>query len=256
MDRVESLEQWFFDKEVLSTEYLQRYRKIYYRHLQDGWQLAFKNYESILDCLISIFENNNQYGKSYCSRIKNEPENIRSCEAIISEAFVHSYYIPVKNENLIKSIELIEAECDLIIEENSGSKRYYEILTLMPDIKGCGVHEIKTQKQKELSSLRQKIMDKIRGKKQFTKNRKNIAAIDLNDISIVGNFHVLSSLSNGYKVKMDTETGELVSGEYDWGDNLFDDEITKYIYAVEWFDRGYYSQRRTLINWNYKGDDK
>ncbi|MBI3398981.1 MAG: hypothetical protein HY026_07100 [Deltaproteobacteria bacterium] len=256
MNRIESIEQSFFDKDVLNTEYLLRYRRTYYQQLQDGWQLAFKNYESILDCLISIFENNNQYGKSYCSRIKSEPENMRSCEAIMSEAFVHNYYIPLKNENLIKSIELIEKECDLIIEENSNSKRYYEILTLMPDIGFDGVYEIKTQRQKEPSSLRQKILEKIRGRKQFTKNRKNIAAIDLNDISITGNFHVLSSLSNGYKAKINLETGVLVPGEYDWSDNIFDDELTKYIYAVEWFDRGDYSQRRSLINWNYKGNDK
>jgi len=186
MDRVESLEQSFFDKEVLSTEYLLRYRRAYYRHLQDGWQLAFKNYESILDCLASIYENDNQYGKSYCFRIKREPGNMRSCEAIMSEAFVHSYYIPLKNEELIKSIELIEEECDLIIEDVLGDKRFYE--------------------------------------------------------------------SQGYSVKVNLKTGELGSGDYDWSNNLFDDKNTKYIYAIEWFDKSDYSQRRILINWNYKGE--
>lgn len=254
MDRVESLEQAFFDKEVLSTGYLLEYRRAYYRHLQNGWQLAFKNYESILDCLVSIFENNNQYGKSYCFRIKREPENMRSCEAIMSEAFIHSYYIPLKNEKLIKSIELIEDECDLIIEDVLGDKRFYEVMTLMPDFKIGEVNEVKTHKQEELSSLRQKILWKIKEKKQFIKKRRNIAAIDLNDISIVGDFHVLSSISQGYSVKVNPETDEVGSGDYDWSNNLFDDENTKYIYALEWFDKGDYSQRRILMNWNYRGE--
>ncbi len=254
MDRVESLEQSFFDKEILSTEYLLRYRRAYYRHLQDGWQLAFKNYESILDCLASIYENDNQYGKSYCFRIKREPGNMRSCEAIMSEAFVHSYYIPLKNEELIKSIELIEEECDLIIEDVLGDKRFYEVMSLMPDFEIGEVNEVRTHKQEELSSLRQKILWKIRERKQFTKNRRNIAAIDLNDISIVGDFHVLSSISQGYSVEVNLKTGELGSGDYDWSNNLFDDKNTKYIYAIEWFDKSDYSQRRILINRNYKGE--
>lgn len=71
------------------------------------------------------------------------------------------------------------------------------------------VYDIKTHTQKEMASIRQKLLRKIEKQKQFTKLRENYAVIELNDISIAGDFHVLPSLSSGYKISISQKTGEI-----------------------------------------------
>jgi hypothetical protein len=65
------------------------------------------------------------------------------------------------------------------------------------------VYELKTHTQDAPSSIREKLLRKIREQSQFSKPRENYAVIELNDVSITGDFTMLSSLSDGYKVKLD-----------------------------------------------------
>ncbi len=52
----------------------------------------------------------------------------------------------------------------------------------------------------EMASIRQKLLQKIKKQKQFSKPRDNFAVIELNNSLIAGDFTIISSLSAGYKI--------------------------------------------------------
>ena len=58
---------------------------------------------------------------------------------------------------------------------------------------------------------------------QFSRRRENFAVIELNDVSIAGDFVVPSSLSSGYKVKSGLDSREMLSQGYDWDGSVFDE---------------------------------
>jgi hypothetical protein len=248
MDRIEQVEASFFDKSLIETDFFKRCRKGHYWYLENSSFMPHINYDFILSRLSDIHGLNPLHAKSYANRIKADHENFVACEAIISEVVVYAYYIPLKYEGIISGIDLDSKECDVIIEENDGGKRFYEILMIKPDLKINEVNEIRTHHQTGHASLRGKLLNKIKKQNQFRKDRKNIAAINLNDVGIVGDFHVVSSLSDGFKININRETGKISSGFMDWSRNFFDNSDTKNIYAIEWFDMGNYALRRTILN--------
>ena len=83
------------------------------------------------------------------------------------------------------------------------------------------------------------------------KPRENFAVIELNDPSIAGNFAILSSLSDGYKIWFDKKTMKPVHKDYDWRGSIFEDEWTRHLKGIIYFDLGDYSSRRFLINPNF-----
>jgi hypothetical protein len=116
------------------------------------------------------------------------------------------------------------------------------------------VNEIKTHLQKPKSSVRQKLLRKIGKQGQMSKPRENYAVIELNDVSIAGDFAVLSSLSDGYKIQIDRQTGKATSAGYDWSQSMFAEESTRHLKAVMWFDLGDYESRRILLNPFFAGN--
>jgi len=111
---------------------------------------------------------------------------------------------------------------------------------------------IKTHTHNEMSSIRQKPLQKIEKQKQFTTPRDNYAVIELNDSLIAGDFTVLSSLSGGYKITIDKKTMEKVSEGYDWSESVFEDESTKFLKGIIYFSLGDYASRKILLNSKFR----
>jgi hypothetical protein len=99
-----------------------------------------------------------------------------------------------------------------------------------------------------MASIRQKLLRKRSQQGQFSKRRDNFAVIELNHVSIIGDFSILSSLSSGYKMRIDTNTRQIAEQDYDWNRSVFDDESTRFLKGVIWFDLGDYASRRLLFN--------
>ncbi|HHT9140609.1 MAG TPA: hypothetical protein ACFYEA_08295, partial [Candidatus Tripitaka californicus] len=116
------------------------------------------------------------------------------------------------------------------------------------------VNDIKTHLQKPLSSVRQKLLNKIQNQKQLSQPRENFAVMAMNDYSIAGDFHVLSSLSSGYKVKIDMKTNRIVAGGFDWSKSIFDEEIVENIKGIIYFSMGDYGRRKFIFNPNFRGE--
>ena len=252
-DIVTDREQQFSFPDLIATDYFQRYRKGYYASREQGLLNPHRNYVKLLTYLDEICEYNEQHAKSYAKRFRESATDWRNAEAVFAETIVYRYYLRPVYEELIKSISLNAAESDVIIERLDGTKAYLEVFCVMPSFptppKGqFVVHSVKTHTQKEMASIRQKLLQKITKQKQFTQPRDNYAVIELNDTTIAGDFSVLSSLSSGYTITINKETKSIESSGYDWANSVFDDESTKYLKAIIYFDLGNYSGRRFLFN--------
>ena len=116
------------------------------------------------------------------------------------------------------------------------------------------VYDIKAHLQKPLSSVRQKLLNKIRKQKQLSQPRENFAVIEMNDPSIAGDFSILSSLSSGYKVMIDTKENKIIDAGFDWSNSIFDNEIVKNLKGVIYFSMGDYGRRKFVFNPNFKGE--
>ena len=171
---------------------------------------------------------------------------------------MYRYYIRPVYEGLIRGVHKISSECDIIIELMDGTKQYLEVFCVMPNFKMPSkpgeivVGDVKTHAQNEMASIRQKLLRKIEKQKQFTTQRDNFAAIELNDSSIAGDFAILSSLSDGYKITIDRNTMKTVDEGYDWSDSVFHDESTKYLKGIIYFNLGDYQSRKIIMNSNFK----
>ena len=155
-------------------------------------------------------------------------------------------------EGLIQSVKLGREDCDIVLDRVDGSRAFFEVFSIKPRrrdlIPGEKIvaYDIKTHTQQEMASVRQKLLRKVAKQKQMTKPRDNYAVIELNDVSIAGNFAVLSSLSGGYKVTLDRTTLKPVDAGYDWTNSVFDDDALRFIKGVIFFDLGDYESRRFL----------
>ena len=101
-----------------------------------------------------------------------------------------------------------------------------------------------------MASIRKKLLNKIEKQKQFTKPRENFAVIELNDSLIAGDFAILSSLSDGYKITINKDTMEAVDAGYDWSNSVFHDESTRYLKGIIYFNLGDYQSRKIIKNNN------
>lgn len=119
----------------------------------------------------------------------------------------------------------------------------------LPDENGQSkVYSLKTHTQTEMASIRQKLLRKISKQSQLKKPRENFAVIELNDVSIAGDFAVLSSLSGGYKVNLGVQSRKVLSSGYDWTDSVFDDQSTQWLKGVIYFSLGDYESRKFIFN--------
>jgi hypothetical protein len=142
----------------------------------------------------------------------------------------------------------------VIVERLDETSAYLEVFSIKPNlpVPAAGerfvVYDIRTHTQDALASVRQKLLRKIHEQNQMTKPRDNYAVIELNDPSIAGNFAVLSSLSSGYKVTIDKTTMRTVDAGYDWMGSVFENEATRHLKGVIFFDLGDYESRRFIGN--------
>lgn len=254
-DAIDDLERDFPFPDLIEEEYFKQYKKTYYRTLEKGYQLGFRNYLNLINYLSEIYEYNKQHAMGFAKDIRSASKSgdWNNCEAIFAELIVYRYYVRLGYEDIIKSIKRNRKESDLIIERLDNSFAYLEIFTIKPDteIPKQGefvLGEIKTHLQKEMSSIRKKLLNKIKKQKQLSKPRDNYAVIELNDPGIAGDFHILSSLSNGYKIKIDRKTLQIQSAGYDWSNSIFHDENTKFLKAIIYFNLGDYGSRKIIHN--------
>jgi len=257
-DAVTASEKEFPYAELLDLDYFKKYRNSYYEMPKRGYQLGPRNYFNLLLYITEIYDYNEQHSMGFVKRLKTEGKDWKNAEAIFSEIIVYRYYIRTAYEGVIKGIHKINSECDIIIELLDGSKQYLEVFCVMPNFKRPSkpgeivVGDVKTHTQSEMASIRQKLLNKIKKQKQFTKPRANFAVIELNDSLIAGDFAILSSLSDGYKITIDKKTMKAFSEGYDWSNSVFHDESTKYLKGIIYFNLGDYQSRKIIMNNNFE----
>jgi len=207
----------------------------------------------LLEQINDIHDYNQQHAKSYAKRFRDGANDWRNCEAVFSEIIVYRSYIRSVYEGLIRAVHLEEAESDIIVERLDGSKMFLEVFCVMPDFPvpedgKFRVYDVKTHTQDSMASIRQKLLRKIAKQKQLSKPRENVAVIELNDVSIAGDFAVLSSLSGGYKLTLDIQDHKVVSRGYDWSNSVFNDPSTQFLKRVIYFSLGDYESRKIIFN--------
>jgi CRP-like cAMP-binding protein len=253
-DIVTDHEDQFVLPDLLKCDYFKRHREGYYAAREAGCLNRYRNYVTLLEDLNDIRAYNEQHAKSYAKRFREGSRDWRNCEAIFSEVIVYRAYIRGVYEGLIRGIHLEEAESDIIVERLDGSKMFLEVFCVMPsfplpDEDGKPkVYSVRTHTQTEVASIRQKLLRKISKQSQLSKPRENFAVIELNDVSIAGDFAVLSSLSGGYKLKLGLESGKVLSRGYDWDNSVFDDPSTQWLKGVVYFSLGDYESRKFIFN--------
>jgi len=255
-DIVTYCEKRFAFPELLHSDYFQKYRRGYYFSCENGLLSWHRNYVNLLTFLDEIREYNEQHAKSFVKRLRESSNHWKNCEAIFSEIIVYHYYIRAAYEGLIRKLELDKTESDIIIERLDNTKAYLEVFCVMPSfplpengkVVAC---DVKTHTQIEKASIRQKLLRKIVKQKQLLKPRENYAIIELNDLSIAGDFSVLSSLSSGYTVTINKRTMQVEASGYNWENSIFEDKSTGFIKAIIYFDLGNYGSRKFLFNPNF-----
>lgn len=252
-DIVTDSEKRFAFPDLLKSDYFQKYRDGYYACREQGLLNPHRNYVKLLTYLDEINKYNKQHAKSYVKRLRESANDWNNAEAVFAEIIVYRYYIRPAYEGLIRRLELNETESDIIIERLDGTKAYLEVFCVMPSFPEpeegkVVVYDVKTHTQTEMASIRQKLLTKINKQKQLSQPRENYAVIELNDPTIAGDFTVLSSLSSGYTVTINKETMKIKSSGYNWENSVFEDQSTRFLKAVIYFDLGDYGSRKFLLN--------
>jgi hypothetical protein len=112
-DRVTDSEKGFVFQDLLACDYFQKHRDGYYASHELGVLNHDRNYPLLLTFLNEIHEYNQQHSKSYAKRLREASKDWRNCEAIFSEIIVYRSYVRGIHEQLIRKIELDEAEADI-----------------------------------------------------------------------------------------------------------------------------------------------
>lgn len=253
----------FFDKDLLKTEYFRSLKEAYEDPNNSPFLRPFRSPDLLLNDLSSIHEYNEEHARYYAKRIKTQQNQFRDCEAVFTEIIVYAYYLKLVYEGILKSLDRKEDDYDLRIEIKDGNSHFLEIFSIMPDIKiwtkeeiekgEIRASEIKTHLQDSLSSIRQKLLEKIKKRGQMSKPRRNFAVIELNDPIIADDFTILSSLSNGYKITIDTKNMRKIGEGFDWSKSVFDESSLINLVGIIYFKMGDYNHRKFILNPNYKG---
>lgn len=252
-DAVTDSEQRFPLKDLLSLDYFKKHRHGYYRCREEGWNLPTRNYYNLLKYLAEIHEYRVDDAKTFAKAFRTGAADWRNSEATFAEIIVYRYYIRLAYEGIIQSVRLGREECDIIVDRLDKTAAYLEVFSIKPNLAEpkegeIVVNDFKTHTQEAFASVRQKLLRKIREQHQMSKVRENYAVIEMNDVSIAGDFAVRSSLSSGYKITLDRTTLRTVAEGYDWSQSVFDDESTCNLKGIIHFDLGDYESRRYIHN--------
>jgi hypothetical protein len=250
-DEITSLEKGFPLPDLLTLEFFRQYRHDFY-YLRDELRspLPSRNYRRLLQSLMDIHEYSEDDAKGFAKLLRDDKADKRNSQAHFAHIIVYRFYIRLVYEGIIKAVKLGRKECDVVLERLDGSVAYLEVFSVMPTVAkdANGVYKYKAHLQEEMGSIRQKLLRKCKEQGQMSKPRENYAVIETNDVSISGGFSVLSSLSSGYKVWFDKETGQRVASGYDWHGSVFDDDATRHLKGVIWFSQGDYESRGLIEN--------
>jgi hypothetical protein len=260
-DAVKGAEESFRLPKLLATEYFQKYREDLFRKYKEGSQLGYRNYFYLLKYLNEIAEYDEAHAGSFQKKFlgSSSSNDWRNFEAVFAEVIVYRNYIRDVYEGLLHRIHLEASEADIILERPDGTKAFLEVFCVMPELKmpthpeEVVVENINTQTQSAMASIRQKLLRKIMKQKQMTSVRENFAVIEINSYLFSGDFFILSSLSDGYKITIDRATMKTVRKGYDWKSSVFDDPSTSFLKGVIYFDLGDYQSRKYIFNPKYSG---
>ena len=245
-------EQGFQFPELIDTPYFVELREEFLGARKHGFRPGVRNYCTLLRSLQKVHVYNAQHASSFAKRFRNEQNNTNCCHAIYAELLVYAHYIPLVYEGVIQGIELEGREADVILLRPDGGRVFMEVFCITPKIeydeRKISAVSIQTHTKEAMSGVRQKLLKKIEKQGQFSKPRENYAVIELNHHSIANNFTVPASLSDGYKVQIDTVTRKAVDEGYDWSDSVFELPGTKWLKGVIWFSLGDYANRNLLLN--------
>lgn len=240
----------FFDPKLLDTEYLRRHREVYEKYFDEGLISRYRCYPVIVEDLQAIYEYNQQHGKYFARRMKDQQNDLTSCDAVVAEAIVYSHYIPLIKQGSVTALDVKENDYDLKIDRPGSDAAYLEVLTVKPDPykDENGVYSVTSHTQTAKSSIRQKLLRKLQKQMQMRAARENWAVIELNDMTIAGDFTVPASLSSGYKLRIGMQTMQTTEGGFDWSKSIFDAPETQNLHGVIYFSLGYYQERRYILN--------
>jgi len=247
----------FVFQDLLDTEYFKTYKQAYVNTFATQYFRQYRNYSNLIKYLNEIYGYNVEHAKGYAKRLRAESNEWRNCEAIFTEIIVYRSYIRLIYQGIIKSIKLENSECDLILELSDGTLSYYEVFCVMPPLKisksieELEVHDIKTHTQDALSSIRQKVLNKIDKQKQLSKKRNNFLVIEINESLVANDFVVLSSLSSGYKITYDKNTLNVIGEGFDWSGSIFNDERLNFLKGIIYFFLGDFESHKILTNPNF-----
>lgn len=254
-DEIDQREQLFPFPKLLSLKYFQKYRFNYYEFKkQGGFSQPIRNYYNLLLYLQEVHEYSNDDAATFAKTFRTSSDDWANGEATFAELIVYRYYIRLTFEGLIKRVRLGRQDCDVIVERLDGTEAFLEVFSICPTFPTEGVYDKLTHTQDHMASVRQKLLRKINTQGQLSKPRDNYAVIELNNSAIAGSFTVLASLSSGYKVNVSVESGKIVGSGYDWSSSVFDDECTRHLKGVIWFDLGDYESRKFLLNPKFASD--
>ncbi|MEM6431755.1 MAG: hypothetical protein AAF708_21140, partial [Deinococcota bacterium] len=183
-NELDLLEEAFFDPKLLNTKYLTLLRKGYEKTYGTPFFNHYRSYPRLIKILQKIFHHDENHAKSYAKRLRAQQKDFNNCEAIFCEAIVHSYYASLVPEGILRNLDIRHDDYDLCIERADKSKFYLEIFCVMPNLKsGEGINNVKSHLQTSVSSIRGKLLNKIKKQKQLTKARENWVVIELNSPS-------------------------------------------------------------------------
>jgi len=235
------LERAFFNTDLLATSYFNRKREEYLATQQIGLAKPLRDYPRLLNALHEIHKHRDDHVRSFTKRLREQQQDYGSCEAVFAEVIVYVGCLRQLWEGHLTELELQTDSHDLRLTRPDETQAFLEVMCIMPNPAPgpTGLVRYQTHTQDEVSSIRQKLFQKIeRG--QLSAPRENWAVIELNDTAMTP-FTVLSSLSSGYKIGPQSEG-------YDWSDSFFHDKRTKHIRGVVYFFVGHYGGRQVLLN--------
>lgn len=251
---VDQAEEGFPFPKLLDTPFFNKLRAAYRHTPEAGWDVGRRNYLTLIGNLREIHGHDQQHGKSFAKRLRTAGSDLRNSDAIFAEIIVYHYYIRLVHEGLIGGLELQPDETDVIVVRQDGTRAYLEVFCVMPNFKTPSkpgelvVSDLKTHTQEAMASIRQKLLRKINKQGQMSTFRENFAVIELNDYLIAGEFTILSSLSDGYKIRFDVKTGKSIGAGYDWTQSVFEEESMKFLKGIIYFSMGIYEARKFIFN--------